>query len=270
MFTGLTEYRTQVACDYPYTSGDAASNCFLVPRIACSKHIHSRPRKRTINLLGDTMRLDNSGCVVVSFGSGLPSSGVIDEKCVRLLKMAGYYSNIYNDACYEKFRDAFNEGAYDYVINRAAVMRENVNKCHSKSLGSTCTFYGPLNTPRVLQESFLTRGLGQTLTECPECSVRYLPESVFPPQEQRVCQDTELQPLFTRLPKSCDSLTEVDISDYSALPSNYQRGYTGYNSVVDSHMQSREIARENFRAAPRTDYQSRQNYGSYDIGCGCG
>lgn len=182
--------------------------------------------------------------------------------------MAGYYDNVGLDQCHRTYEDNLSSASYDYVINKKAWMRGNVDKCSAKSTGGQCSFYGPMTNKRVLQDSFLT-GRGQVLTECPECSVNYLPASVFPPQEARTCQDTQLEPLYTRVPKSCNGLTEVDISQYAALPSNYQRGYNGYDSVVGAHLQGREMARQQYKAVHLDDHSASQNYGSYNMSCGC-
>jgi len=183
--------------------------------------------------------------------------------------MAGYYDNVYNDKCFRDFQTSKNEGVYDYIINRKAVMRPDVEKCSAAGLGRTCDFYGPLSGKRVTQSSFL-EGRGQTLSECPECDVRYLPASVFPEKrfEARACQNTDLQAEYTRLPKSCNGLQEVDISAYFAMPSNYQKGYKGLDSVNrDFWVQSRENTRDQYQAVHITPESSKQSYGSYDMLC---
>lgn len=183
--------------------------------------------------------------------------------------MAGYYDNLYNDACYENYRDGVNNYQNDYYLNLKAHMRP-VKKCTFKGLGTTCSFYGPLNVGRTTRDSFL-QGRGQILTECPECDVRRLPDTLFANRKQdgehEYCDNTELQPLQTRVPRSCNGLMQTDITQYQFMPGAWQNGYAGYNSVVDTHIQSREDAREAYQAQCDMEYEdtSAEQRGSY--GC---
>lgn len=181
--------------------------------------------------------------------------------------MAGYYEMKGKQGCWENWFDAVNKRQQDYVLDKNYWMRPNVSKCRENSLGSTCSFYGPMTVPRTTQESFL-QGRGQIQNDhCPECGVIYLPESVFAltKDEKKTCQDLSLQPQFTRKPKSCFTLAETDISTYAFLPGSFQKGFLGVNSLCDAGMniQSREEARMEYRGAPRSASEKLSNYGNY-------
>ncbi len=168
--------------------------------------------------------------------------------------------------CWENWFDALNTGTLDYVLDKKYWMRPGVSRCRENSLGTTCSFYGPLNVPRTTQDSFIT-GRGQIESDkCPECGVRYLPESVFAltKDEEKGCQNMALLPQFTRQPKSCFNISEVENATHAWMPSNFQKGYTGYNSVCDTHIQSREEARQQYRAPPRSPAEKMTSYGSYN------
>ena len=176
--------------------------------------------------------------------------------------MAGYYDNSFNDACYLDYQAGVNDYISDYYLNRNANMRD-VDKCHDMGLSVNCQFRGPKDAQhlRTTRESFL-QGRGHLLTECPEGGVIPLPDSLFDqPQSPRPCEDGNLQPLHTRLPKSCGNTVEVDITQYAFMPGAYQVGYDGYNAVCDTFMQSREDARSSYKAKRG---RCRNTYGSYD------
>ena len=184
--------------------------------------------------------------------------------------MAGYYEMKGKQGCWENWFDSFNQGVLDRTLDVKAWMRP-VPKCKNTSLGTTCSFYGPMNVPRTTRSSFL-QGRGQVENHhCPDCGVRYLPEAVFAqsPEEMAYentpdCELNTLTPQFTRQPKSCFNISETEITTYAMMPGAYQKGYTGFNSVCDVHMQDREDARRMYRAGPQTPADKMTNYGSYN------
>jgi hypothetical protein len=181
--------------------------------------------------------------------------------------MSGYYEMKGKLGCWEDWFDSVNKSTNDYVMDRNYWMRPNVTQCQENSLGTLCTFSGPKTVPRTTQESFL-QGRGQILnSNCPDCEVIYLPESLFPSTNTRKnerCQDMALLPEFTRQPKSCGTLSETEITTYAFMPGAWQKGYTGYNSMCDTNIQSREVARLDYRAKPRSPQEKMTNYGSYN------
>lgn len=167
--------------------------------------------------------------------------------------------------CWENWFDAVNQGQLDYVMDKKYWMR-NVPRCRENSLGSTCSFYGPMTVPRVTQDSFIT-GRGQVANDnCPECGVRYLPESVFATtkDEKKGCQDMALMPEFTRQPKSCFNISETENSTHAFMPGAFQKGFLGMNVLCNSNIQSREDARKQYRAPPKSAAEKMNNYGSYN------
>jgi hypothetical protein len=173
--------------------------------------------------------------------------------------MAGVYNNVYLDSCYEEFQDEKNDGIYDYVLNRDAVMRPNTVEAPLLSAGYQPDFYGPLVGNRVTRESFL-QGRGHCVNKCPDCGVVYLPESLFPAHgTASKCDRVDMQPLYTRLPKSCNGLSETIVTPYHQMPSNYKKGYQGMSAVVDTHIQSRVGPPQHQRSYD----PCATNYGSY-------
>lgn len=187
--------------------------------------------------------------------------------------MSGYQDNIQNDLCNREFMDKLNDVQSNYAMNVKAVMRDVPGgKCSSLSRTSTCSFYGPLNGKKVTQESFL-QGRGQVLNDCPTCDVNYLPEALFSggtaAASTPTCFRTDMEPVYDRIPRSCNGLTETDITRFAFMPSAYQVGYSGYNSVVDTHIQTRDAAYSACAAGVCNggeSYGCKSNYGSYGSG----
>lgn len=152
--------------------------------------------------------------------------------------MAGFYDRLYFDPCHRQFEDYTNARTNSRQLNLAANYRTNLDQAHALSLGKNPDFYGPLRGRRTTQESFL-QGRGQSLSDCPDCGVRWLPETLFPESgstnARAQCQRTDLEPLYTRQPKSCNGLEETDVSAYWMMPSAYQTGYTGLKPVVTAN-----------------------------------
>lgn len=183
--------------------------------------------------------------------------------------MAGYYNSLRSDACNREFEDYQNKTHHDYTMNLAAQYRVGQPRPFPLAPGSQPTFWGPLRGVKSTQEAFL-QGRGQSLSDCPDCDVRWLPESVFAQGNLSVdaqCQRTDLQPLYTRKPKSCNGLPETDTTQFSMMPSAWQNGYTGFRSVVDTNIQSRQAPSDTGNAAGSEAYGvCRKTYGSYGSG----
>jgi len=171
--------------------------------------------------------------------------------------MAGIYTRMTLDSCFEQADDAQNQKIYDYNLDRSTVMRQHTVKAPLLSAGRQPDFYGPLAGDRVTKESFL-QGRGHCLNKCPDCEVTYLPESLFPKKNIKPsCEHVDLQGLYTRIPKSCNGISETDTYAFSQMPGAWENGYAGYNAVVYTHLQSRD---------PEVPHRSQPgcfNYGSY-------
>ena len=182
--------------------------------------------------------------------------------------MAGlYYNNLKNDPSYRAFQDWQDLHQQERQLNLNANYRPALDKAPLLSAGIQPSFYGPLRGVNVTRDSFL-QGRGQTLSKCPDCGVRWLPETLFPQKKKSTsapCYRTDLQPLYTRVPKSCASLSETDISSYFFLPGAWQKGYTGYASIPGTNLQGRDPA-----SLPQLPAECRakcsSNYGSYGSG----
>lgn len=174
--------------------------------------------------------------------------------------MSGYYDRVTLDSGWEKGRDMIDQGSYDYVLNRAAVMRGNDVKAPFLTPAAGIDFYGPLAGNRVTRESFIM-GRGQTLSKSPDNEVTYLPVSLFdrPADVKQKCDRVDLEPMFTRVHPSCNGIKETDIFAYSLMPGHFADGYLGYNSVVYTNLQPRigpDTAKYSYPACA-------QNYASY-------
>ena len=182
--------------------------------------------------------------------------------------MAGYFGSTEYDSSTQLFEDHVNHGVAQYNLNLQAHYRPSMDRAISLSQGKQPSTYGPLRGRRVTQESFL-QGRGQSLADCPECDVRWLPESLFPAQSasaQASCERTDIQPLYTRVPKSCNGIMETDITQYAFMPSAFQKGYTGYTAVEGTHIQSRQAPFDSSVAQGAESYGCRQNYGTFGSG----
>lgn len=156
--------------------------------------------------------------------------------------MSGYYNTLKFDSCNNDFQAYTGQAVSDYVLNINAAYRPGEMPTNL-SIGSQPTTYGPLRGALVTQESFL-QGRGQTLADCPDCDVRWLPESLFPTPNAHnrlsSCQRTDLEPLQTRTKRSCNGLEEMDTSAYWMMPGAWQPSYSGPNHGVGGNLQTRQ------------------------------
>ena len=161
--------------------------------------------------------------------------------------MSGYNNNLKFDSCSKKYDEKIDEKQYNYTMHRNAVMRQGVNKCGDKGLGRNCTFYGPMDNSRVLRDSFLS-GRGQVKNDCASWDVKYLPSSLFEPGfDPRPATDQSLEANYSRIPKSCNGISEIDVTQYAFMPGSFQRGFQGLHSIADTNLSSRDMARDDYK-----------------------
>lgn len=163
--------------------------------------------------------------------------------------MSGYRDLLWNDLCNEKQDDIRNLNQFEYVTDINRYMSPSVNTCSSQRYaGGPCDVYGPFNQKVVLRDSFLNRGYGNVSSDCVECQEKIIPKGVFddeePYGEYIPCQDVSMLPEDTRLPKSCNYLSEKDSLAYQLVPQQFSEGYLGYNALNDCNVNSRELARK--------------------------
>lgn len=180
--------------------------------------------------------------------------------------MAGYYNRPKFDSCNNDFDTYKAQSVNDYVLNLNAHYRQGEPEVVPLSVGNLPTSYGPLRGSLVTQESFL-QGRGQTLADCPDCEVIWLPESLFPTSaapRATSCARTDLEPLQTRQRPSCNGIKETDTSQYWMMPSNYQEGYTGPYYGVNGNLQTRMAPEDaTIKQGAEAYGTCRQNYGTY-------
>lgn len=177
--------------------------------------------------------------------------------------MSGYSDRKRFEPCSQSSDALYNQQRSDYVMNPVASLPPGQSKASFLGVGVTPSFYGPLSGSLVTKDSAIT-GRMQALDRCPESGVRYLPPSLFSTQQPAVsqCQNTTLQLVGTRLKKSCDSISEQDISRFTLqVPGAFQPGYQGVMSVVGGTIQA------GIRMEPPQkgtwSGSCRKNYGSY-------
>lgn len=182
--------------------------------------------------------------------------------------MAGYHNSLKFDLSSRESDAYVSQQQNDYVMNLAAAYRVGKPRPMPLSVGSQPDFWGPLRGNKVTQDSFLS-GRGQPLSKGPECDVRWMPESIFPMssgESTDQCQRTDLEPMQTRLPKSCNGLSSTDTTAYWMMPSAWQKGYTGFRAVVDTNMQTRQPPPIGARDGGESYGACAKNYGSYSSG----
>ena len=158
--------------------------------------------------------------------------------------MAGIYNRVGQDLCAVQYETALNDAVSNYQLDLKAEMRPQP-KAQFLGLGTQPSFWGPLRGNRVTQESFL-QGRGHVLSDCPDCGVYRLPNSLFPrvdsAEKKPACQRTDLQPEYTKQPRACNGLSELDTSCYTMFPGAFVPAYLGYNAVVRTNLQTRDEA----------------------------
>lgn len=178
--------------------------------------------------------------------------------------MSGFYNTLRFDSAYQDFQVYRDQSENDYVLNLNAVYRQGDPPVMPLSVTGQPTFWGPLRGSLVTQESFL-QGRGQTLANCPDCDVVYLPETLFPAHTAHSqlpkCQATDLEPLQTRSRRSCNGLDETDTSAFWMSPSNYQEGYSG--PTMGGILTRSAPTDETIKQGSESVGSCRTNYGSF-------
>jgi hypothetical protein len=181
--------------------------------------------------------------------------------------MSGY-NDLYNyDSCYIGNQNTINDGSSQYYLNHKAVMPPQVAHAPLLSRGSTADFWGPASTSVIHKDSYLT-GRGQPLSKCPSTEVRFLPDVLFPSASTATpsCYKSSLEPIFDSQPRSCQSVTEVDLSAYHMFPGRFQPKFVSINDVAASFLPTRMAVLQDStpcNSGPRTSYGSYEGNFSY-------
>lgn len=181
--------------------------------------------------------------------------------------MCTFYEMNGQGPCYAAASEDMDIRRSNYIMDVNYWMRPGVSQCQDNSLGSTCSFYGPMTVPRTTRESFL-QGRGQVESDkCPDCEVIHLPESVFRENVPKSsCQNMALEPEYTRAPKSCSTISETNMTQYAFMPGAFQMGYTGMDSMCGTMIHDRENARMQSNSAAQSGTNAHNpnvSYGSY-------
>jgi hypothetical protein len=178
-------------------------------------------------------------------------------------QMAGYYGNIKFDAGSQDYQAYKMYEAANYFMNLNAYYRKEAIP-HPLSVVSQPSFWGPLRGSLVTKESFL-QGRGQALADTPASETIYLPESLDWNHANYTvpCQETSLEPLQTRMRRSCTGDLEYDPSPFQMFPGAFQEGYTGPYSGVNGNLQTRMGPYDPTLMAGAQAMNNCQNYGNY-------
>jgi len=162
--------------------------------------------------------------------------------------MAGFYADSYSfDSCYQKNQEVIDNGRDNYMLDYMQAMPPGINKAFLNARGSTPSFWGPANGPVVNRDSYMS-GRAQPLSKCPEYDVirnygqDLTSNALLPPKNgfsQTGCFNSDLEPAFDHTLRSCQSVTETDISSYTLFPGVYQTGYTSFDTLANIFTQTR-------------------------------
>lgn len=186
------------------------------------------------------------------------------------------YNSLRMDPCYDAQQTSQMLDSASYFMYVPAVTRLDNPHPMPLAVGVQPTFYGQFGPKQVDQESFLN-GLGQSLTKCGSCDIRMEPDSLFGAQARAdfsqpytargSCQATDLQPLFTRLPRSCNGgNAEVSLDAFYFVPGAYQGNYAGPWGGVGGNLQTRMDPTDPAADPNVMNYSTRANYGMYGAG----
>ena len=142
----------------------------------------------------------------------------------------GHQTNMKADACALATADVVDDYAANYIM-----WQPNYRKTQCEANGFVnCSVNADRFGPRqVTQESFL-QGRGQ-VTSNPGCTagfVNYLPESEFSKPSKPKASGMQLFAQPTTTPKSCGTLSEVDLQDrMQKLPGSWQGSWSPFSSL---------------------------------------
>lgn len=147
-----------------------------------------------------------------------------DTFCSRAVQ-GNYETNLRSDPCAMSTHTSEEEKKADYNLWVPPYRRKTCEGSGYLNCGTNVDRFGP---QQVIQESFL-QGRGQVVNNprCPDGGVKYLPESQFGKKSEPKLHDMSLFAQPTTVPRSCNSLTEVDMQvRLQPLPSYYQGSWS--------------------------------------------
>ena len=153
-----------------------------------------------------------------------------------------YAPTLRSDSCTIPTTAAFNNNVEDYVLWLPKYRRKTCEGNGYLNCSAETERFGPR---QVTQESFL-QGRGQVTpnTGCPAGGVTYLPEKEFSAKDVPRPANMSLFAQPTLIPRSCGTLTEVDIQQrLKPLPGVWQSSFSplvGMRSAPDSKSTERK------------------------------
>lgn len=157
--------------------------------------------------------------------------------CSGSLK-SSFLDTLHSDACALGTRAVDNEHQYDYHMWTPSYANNASRGSAFLNASSEAIRFAPR---KITQESFL-QGRGQVSSNpgCKGSSLVYLPEEVFAPGQDTAPRDMHLFAHPTVVPRSCSSLTELDIID-RMKPRKH--AYQGRTSALQDALQARDQQR---------------------------
>lgn len=147
-----------------------------------------------------------------------------DSLCSEAIAQ-NYTTVLRSDACAIKTENNFNSDMEDYILWVPKYRRKTCDGNAYLNCSADSERFGP---KQVTQESFL-QGRGQVVDN-PNCTaggVKYLPQSIFTQEDRPKQVDMSLFSQPTLVPRSCGTLTEVDLQQRTIpIPGAWQGSYS--------------------------------------------
>ena len=154
-----------------------------------------------------------------------------DTFCQTSMRTA-YEDLLRDDSCAVETHTADNSKQANYYFWQPQYANKRVKGNAFLSVEADALRFG---SKQVTQESFL-QGRGQVTPLNPRCGaseLRYMPESVFPPPTDKEPWDMSLFAQQTIVPRSCASITEVDmLRRRSPQPGAYEGAWAPFASEL--------------------------------------
>lgn len=195
--------------------------------------------------------------------------------------MSGFYNNLNNDTC-KRSQQVADGQSFDYFLQQSRVKRSN-STCEeaNNNFGVYCSYTGPRNGA-IAHKDGVIKNRNLLLTKCPSGKQNMEAEQLQGAPSSNAVRSTKytiddpvnensVQSQYTRDKSTCNTLSETDFSSIRrprATILHGQQGYKGLNALIDTHVPSREVARDRYSALYKKTpaSSSLRSYGHYAKG----
>ena len=180
---------------------------------------------------------------------------------VKTKKRSMSINRSFDDPAARKAQESMQGGAADYIFFPGVHQRGSFCST-TEGRGSVCQSYVNI----VTRDSWLS-GRGQPLSNAPESEVRWLPEDLFGPNSSNNAPSVHENPrqTHTRQPRSCASVTNIDVGQFSLMPRVTEDNFSGLRLEMMGE-QSRDMLRAHDmqqKEATRAAQKGKTSYGWY-------